>query len=118
MVLSILLSLMLPLAAATETSKDTNPKPTPMMRVVQPAAVKAGSNVTIAGENLGREFIAEVYLSDGTTEQRVDIVAQTDEAIVFKVPANCKAGAYKVLVLLTSIDPMLLEEPVRLTVTK
>src|SRR4051794_16153911 len=113
MLLSILLSLMLPWAVSTDTGKDTSPKATPMMRVVQPAAVKAGSNVNITGENLGKEFIAEVYLSNGTTEQKVEIVAQTDESIAFKVPADCKAGAYRVLVLLTSIDPILLEEPVR-----
>ena len=116
MLLTMMFSLMLGLTVTTAAAKDIDPKPTPMMRVLQPATAKAGDSVLVSGENLGRQFISEVYVSDGTQDRKVRITEQTDLSIKFIVPVECKPGKYRIIALLNALDPVLLEEPVILVV--
>lgn len=113
MLLPILFSLMF---ATVTADKNPEPRPVPLMRSVEPAAAKSGALVLVKGENLSRRFVAEVYVSDGARNQKVVITEQTDATLKFTVPTECKPGKYLLLVLMNSLDPVLLEEPVKLTV--
>ena len=115
MLLSVLLSVLLPLFAAAVDPK-AEPMPTPLMRTVEPATVRPGAEVVVTGDNLGKAIGAEVYLTADNVNSKVEVLAQSDNEIRFKVPADQKAGRYRVTVLVKSVDPLLIEEPVRLVV--
>ena len=87
-----------------------------MMRQVQPDQVKAGDPVTIKGEHLSKDFVSAVYVSDGKKDRQVTLTSQTGDAVSFKVPADLKPAYYRVIVLLNAVEPMLIEEPVRVNV--
>ena len=110
MVFLLLLSLILPVTLA---AKD--PMPTPLMRTVDPMTAKAGDVVTVTGDNLGKELVLEVYLTDRTNKTKVSVVEQTNDTVKFKVP-NLKAGKYWLMVLANFPEPLLIEEPCRLIV--
>lgn len=119
MLLSLLLALMLPVGTAVGTvDKAADPRPTPMMRTVDPALVKAGEVVVIKGEHLSKDFVSAVYVTDGKRDRQVTLTVQTDDTVSFTVPAELKPGSYKVTVLLNVVEPTLVEEPVRLNVTE
>lgn len=114
--LSVMLPLMLGITVPAVKDKDLDKGFTPMMRILEPTLAKAGDLVLVSGENLGREFVSEVYLSDGKQDQKVRITEQTDVSLKFVVPAACKPGKYGIIVLLNKPDAVLLEEPLKLTV--
>ena len=116
MLLPILFSLMFGFTATAAADKDLDQRPTPIMRTVEPAAAKAGAVVLVKGDYLSSQFVSEVYVSDGVRNLKVTITEQTDTALKFTVPANCKPGKYLLVVLINALDPVLLEEPVKLTV--
>jgi len=89
---------------------------TPLMRSVDPYKVNAGEQVVILGENLDKERIAEVYVTDGKTNTPIVIVEQTEKKLVVKVPATLKPGRYAFVVLLPEIPPTYIEEPVKITI--
>jgi hypothetical protein len=90
--------------------------PTPVMRVVEPATVKAGAEVTVTGDNLSKELIAAVYLITDKDQIEVKVISQSEKELKFKVAADIKPGRYRIAVLTTTAEPTLLEEPVRLIV--
>lgn len=96
------------------TARD--PQPTPLMRVVEPATAKAGDEVTVTGDNLGKDLVIEVYLTDRTNKTKVSVVSQTNTEIKFKVPASLKPGKYWLMVLANMAEPLLIEEPARLII--
>ena len=51
--------------------------------------------MTLMGENLGKDGISAVFLSDDTTDHKAVVVEQSGEKIVMKVP-QLKAGNYNV----------------------
>ena len=109
----LLLSLVL---APVYAARD--PQPTPLMRVIEPTNAKAGDPVTVTGENLGKETVTEVYLTDRTDtgKFKVTVDSQTATEIKFKVPSNIKPGKYWVMVLANLAEPLLIEEPVRIVI--
>ena len=114
MLLTVLLSLLLPSAAAVDPNRQ--PLPTPLMRTVDPYMAKAGVEVTVTGNNLGKALVAEVSLTAGKASYKVEILSQTDTELKFKVPAGVKAGSYRLTVLLRSAEPTLIEEPVKIVI--
>jgi hypothetical protein len=114
MLATVLVSVLLPFFAAVDPK--TEPLPTPMMRIVEPATVRPGGEVTVTGEHLGKRIVGEVYLSSNGVNTKVEVLTQTDQEIRFRVPADQKPGSYRIVVLMKSADPLLIEEPVRLIV--
>jgi hypothetical protein len=112
-VVIFLLALSLASAGATD---DRGFLPTPVMRVVNPDTVKAGEVATVSGEYLDKSRVAEVYLTNGTVDAKVEIVEQTETAIKFKVPTKLAPGRYNLMVLVADEPPKLIEEPARVTV--
>ncbi len=102
--------------AAAAVDPKSEPLPTPLMRTVDPYAAKAGAEITVAGDNLDKKIVAEVYMSLNNKNTKVDVTSQTDKELKFRVPANIKPGSYRIVVLVRSVDPVLIEEPVRLLI--
>jgi hypothetical protein len=84
----------------------------PRLTGVEPVTGKVGDNLTVMGENLGKETVEAVLLSDDETDYLAELVEQTDAKIVMKVPA-VKAGGYNVSI---QIDNNIYIQPVRFTV--
>lgn len=89
--------------------------PMPRLSTVTPDSGKAGDEFTAAGENVGKALVKELYLTDGKDDTKVQIVTQKDDSIVFKVPADAKAGRYS-LMILSADGKQFLEQPVKLTI--
>jgi len=88
----------------------------PKMTMVTPDSGKSGDTMKVDGEFLDKQHVAEVYITDGTTDWKVQIVKQASAQIEFKIPPNVKPGRFFLMVLTTGPDPKLIEEPVRVTI--
>lgn len=87
----------------------------PRMTSVTPDTGKTDAVYTIAGENLDKSQVKEVFLTLGKEEIKVVIVSQKAEAIEMKVPASVKPGRYGLMVLNADCT-MYIEQPVKLTI--
>jgi hypothetical protein len=90
----------------------------PVMKELVPATAVPGTVVLAMGEYLDRLHVAEVYLTRGTVDTKVQVTAQSNTELKFKVPVDLESGRYSVTVLTASKVPMLLDQPVRLTVKR
>lgn len=99
------------LAASSLFAADAAPK----LTTVTPDTGKAGDQFSIAGENLTKASVAEVYLTDGKNDSKCDIVDQQAAAIKIKSPGSIKPGRYTVMVL-TGDKSRFIEQPVKLTI--
>ena len=86
----------------------------PHCTAVDPDTGKKGDTITAKGENLGKAGIAELYLTDGQKDTKVNIADQSDTEVKFTIP-EIKAGRYHLLVLTAKKDS-LIEQPVIVTV--
>jgi hypothetical protein len=62
---------------------------------VAPATGKVNDAVTLTGENLGKDSISAVYLSDDKDDYKATLVEQGSAKIVLKVP-QVKSGGYNI----------------------
>lgn len=83
---------------------------------VDPMTGRAGDTIGATGESIEAAKVDELYLTDGTTDLKVQIVEQNATSIKFKIPANVKPGRYSLMIRTKGADPKLLEQPVKLTV--
>jgi len=88
----------------------------PMMSSVEPDSGKIGSVLRIQGVYLGKEKVDEVYLTDHTFDMKVKVLDQTEDSIQFRIPPSAKAGRLQLLVKTAGKKPLLLEQPVYITV--
>jgi hypothetical protein len=103
-------------SASRGATESREPLPTPVMRTVDPDTVKAGQVATVSGEYLDKSRVAEVYLTDGKVDVKVEILEQTAGSLKFRVPEKTGAGRYNLMVLLVDVEPKLIEEPARVIV--
>ena len=87
----------------------------PRMSSVEPGNGKAGDVITIAGENLQKDTVAKVYLTDGKNDTEVQIVEQSATEIKFKIPAKVN-GRLALMILTAGKDAKLMEQPVKVQV--
>jgi hypothetical protein len=92
------------------------PAQVPVMRKVLPESGKIGSVLRVQGDFLGKTKVDEVYLTDHTFDMKVKVLDQTDDYIEFRVPPFVKPGRLQLLVKTTDKEPILLEQPVYLTI--
>jgi hypothetical protein len=90
--------------------------PTPRMASAEPQNGKAGDVIVVTGENLTKDAVAKLYLTDGTNDLQVDITEQNATTIKFKIPAKAKPGRLALMVLTGGKDPKLIEQPVKVTI--
>ena len=88
----------------------------PQMQNVEPKNGKIGSVLRATGIHLGKTKVEEVYLTDQTFDMMVKVLDQTDNSIQFRIPPSVKPGKLQLLVKTTGKEPVLLEEPVYITV--
>jgi len=69
----------------------------PQVKTVEPPAGKVNDPVTLTGENLGKDLVAAVFLSDDTEDHKAALVEQEAEKIILKVP-DVKPGPYNVAI--------------------
>ena len=86
-----------------------------LITAVAPDEVKPGVVVVAKGERLGKKFVADLYLTNGKDDIRVDMVKQTDGEITFKTPADLK-GRYRLMILTAEIEPKFVEQPFRILI--
>jgi hypothetical protein len=88
----------------------------PQMQNVEPKNGKIGSVLRATGLHLGKTKVEEVYLTDHTFDMMVKVLDQTDNSIQFRIPPSVKPGKLQLLVKTAGKEPVLLEEPVYITV--
>jgi hypothetical protein len=67
----------------------------PKVTGVAPAMGKVNDSVTITGENLGKDSVSAVFLSDDKDDYKATLVEQGSAKIVLKVP-EVKSGGYNI----------------------
>jgi hypothetical protein len=86
------------------------------MSKVQPDNGKVGSVLRVNGISLGKAKVDEVYLSDHTFDMKCKVMDQADDYIEFRIPPSVKPGRLQLVVKTTGREPMILEQPVFVTV--
>ncbi|MDE3169907.1 MAG: IPT/TIG domain-containing protein [Acidobacteriota bacterium] len=71
---------------------------TPHISSVTPTEGKCLDSITISGENLGKDKVAAVFLSDEKLDHKAVVVDQEKTKIVIKVPNDLKPGDYNISV--------------------
>jgi hypothetical protein len=92
------------------------PAQVPVMHTVQPDSGKIGSVLKVQGVFLGKTNVDEVYLTDHTFDMKVKVLAQTSDSIEFRVPPFVKPGRLELLLKTAGKDPVLMEQPVYITI--
>lgn len=67
----------------------------PKITAVAPATGKVNDSVTLTGENLGKDSVSAVFLSDDKDDFKATLVEQGSAKIILKVPA-VKSGGYNI----------------------
>lgn len=67
----------------------------PKVTAVAPGTGKVNDDVTLTGENLGKDSISAVYLSDDKDDFKATLVDQENAKIILKVP-QVKSGGYNI----------------------
>ena len=114
--IGLLLAVTWMLLPGVARAADGSEPPTPLMRSVQPAEVKAGETIDVEGEYLGKKQVTEVYLTAEGIDLKLSIVAQDDKKLKLKLPAKVAAGKYCLMVLTNRPIPNFIEQPVSLKV--
>ena len=88
----------------------------PRMTSVDPPNGKRGDVISVTGENLQKDQVAKVYLTDGKNDVPVEVLEQTATTIKFKIPVKAAPGRLTVMVLTAGKDAKLIEQPVKVLV--
>jgi hypothetical protein len=88
----------------------------PFMNKVSPESGRTGSVMKIQGSSLGKTKVDEVYLSDHTFDMKVKVLEQTENSIEFRIPPFAKPGRLQLVMKTTGKEPLILEQPVYVTV--
>jgi hypothetical protein len=87
----------------------------PRLTTVTPDTGKPNEEYLAAGENLAKDAVKDLYLTNGKDDIKVPILTQNEESIRFKVPSNTKPGRYALMVL-TADGKRFIEQPVKLSI--
>ncbi len=89
----------------------------PRLTTVEPSSGKVGTEIVVTGENLDKNVVAKLYLTDGTNDIELAITEQAATTIKTKIPAKAQVGErYKLMILTKGKEPKLIEQPVRFEV--
>src|SRR4051812_12550949 len=72
----------------------------PRMMSTEPPNGKVGDVIAVTGENLTKDVVSKLYLTNGKDDLEVQITEQTATTIKFKIPA--KATGKMALMILTA----------------
>jgi hypothetical protein len=88
----------------------------PRMASVEPDSGKAGDVIVVTGENLQKDSVAKVFLTDGKNDTQVEITEQTATSIKFKIPEKTANGRLALMVLTSGKDAKYIEQPVKVSI--
>jgi hypothetical protein len=89
----------------------------PRCTTIEPMSGKVGTDIVVTGENLDKNLVAKLYLTDGKNDIELAIAEQTATTLKAKIPAKAVVGErYKLMVLTKGKEPKLIEQPVRFEV--
>ena len=101
-----ILALLLACICAIGTlSGDTK---SPRLTAVEPDNGKVGDVAIAKGENLDKDTVADLFLTDGKNDVKAEITERTADSLKFKIP-QIKAGRYR---LMTANKTSMIEQPV------
>lgn len=103
--IALLVLLLVPLLFAQNSAKVT---------ALDPKSGKVNDIVTVTGENLGKDTVLEVNLSDADNDFKATLVEQAADKITMKVP-QVKAGSYNLSI---KVKDRILILPLRFEVTQ
>jgi hypothetical protein len=86
----------------------------PKVASIDPMSGKVNDTLTLTGENLDKDNVVGVFLSDDKDDTKADVVQQAAAKIVVKVP-QVKAGSYNVSV---QVKDRILILPIKFSVTQ
>ena len=90
----------------------------PRITAVDPPNGKKGDVITVTGENLQKEVVAKMFLTDGVEPKNdiaLELSSQSATEIKFKIPV--KAAGRMALMIQTATKPVqLIEQPWKITV--
>jgi hypothetical protein len=98
--------------AAADDKGDT---PRALIESVNPMNVRTGDTVVATGTRMEKKYVAELYLTNGKDDIKVEILKQTEKEITFKIPPDLN-GRYRLMILTGGLDGQLIEQPVRVVV--
>jgi hypothetical protein len=88
----------------------------PSITKVAPDTAKAGAILSIAGENLDKDKVAEIYLTDGKNDIKLEIIEQTATALKVRVPDPVKTGRFSLMILTATTPAQYFQMPVKVTI--
>ena len=86
----------------------------PKVASIDPMSGKMNDRLTLTGENLDKDNVVGVFLSDDKDDTKADVVEQAAGKIVVKVP-QMKAGSYNVSI---QVKDRILILPLKFSVTQ
>jgi len=111
--LTLILLLLVAVAAPPLFAQDSVPR----CSTVEPMSGKVGTDIVVTGENLGKDVVAKLYLTDGKNDIEMAVTEQAATTIKTKIPGTAKVGErYKLMILTKGKEPKLIEQPVRFEV--
>jgi hypothetical protein len=87
----------------------------PRMVSAEPANGKIGDLIAVTGENLQKDLVEKVFLTDGKNDFPVEVTEQTATSIKFKIPAKA-TGRLALMILTTGKDQKYIEQPVKVSI--
>ncbi len=91
----------------------------PRMVTCEPQTGKVGDVIAVTGENLQKDMVSKVYLTDGKNDLPVEVTEQTPTSIKFKIPTKAVPGnRLALMVLTTGKDAKLIEQPVKVAIAQ
>jgi hypothetical protein len=91
----------------------------PRMLSVDPMNGKTGDVITVSGENLQKELVAKLFLTDDKIDILCEITEQTATSLKFKIPAKVEKGARLALMVETAgKDKKQIIQPVKVTIAE
>lgn len=107
--LVLLVAAIIPLPAGAQAAY-------PKLEAVTPEAGRVGDVLTVEGENLGNGTVESLYLTDGETDWKTEILEQNATSIRFRIPEGAKTGRFSLMVLTAGETQTLIEQPIKVTV--
>ncbi len=86
----------------------------PKCTAVDPDTAKSGDTINVTCENVDKTTVADLYLTDGKDDTKIDVMERAADKIKFQVP-KIKPGRYHIA-FTTANKASFVEQPVVLTV--
>jgi hypothetical protein len=83
---------------------------------IHPGCAKPGAVITAIGMALGREKLAGLFLSDRYFDWEAEILAQSENAVRFRIPECARPGRQRILLLSAGDRRALLEQSVTIEI--